>query len=218
MNVTQRLKQEIIEVAKELLEKGLVVGTGGNLSICLREEGLILITPSGIDYNQMVLEDIVILDLQGNIVEGTRRPSVEKNMHLELYNAREDICAVIHTHSLYASAVAVTREDLPVVLSEMAVVFGGAVRTARYAKIGTKELAENVLEVLGDSCAALLSNHGAVGVGKNLQDVLKICELLEISAKVYILSKVAGSPVILSDEAIMQEKKHIQAIYGQFIE
>jgi len=210
----EHLKKEIIKYGSLLIEKGLVTGTGGNISVRL-SKNLMMITPSGMAYNQLTPDDLVILDMEGNTVEGSRRPSIEVNMHRAILKARPDINAVIHTHSVYATAIAVTRQDFPPVIDTMAIVFEGAVKTAAYARIGTKELAVNVVEALGKRPAALLANHGAVGVGKSLSEAFDICELLEASAKTYIYANMIGKPIILAEDVIKEGQEDMAARYGQ---
>lgn len=209
------LKKEIIKHGILLAEKGLVTGTGGNISMRIPQEDLMIITPSGIAYEKLQTDDLVILDMEGNVVDGKRRPSIEVNMHLEILRSRQDIGGIVHTHSVYASAIAITRQDLPVILDAMGIVFGGPVQTAEYAGIGTKELAKNVVKALGNKPAVLLANHGAVCVGENLTSAFDICELLEASAKSYIYGSMVGKPVVLSEELIMKEKEDLSKRYGQ---
>ena len=214
MSEQEHLKKEIIKYGSLLLEKGLVTGTGGNISARVSKD-LMMITPSGMAYNQLVPDDLVVLDLEGNVVKGARRPSVEINMHRAILKARPDINAIIHTHSVYATAIAVTRQDFPPVIETMAIVFGGGVNTAAYARIGTQELAANVVEALGNKPAVLLANHGAVGVGKSLSEAFDICELLEAGAKTYIYANIIGKPVVLAENLIKEGQEDIAARYGQ---
>ncbi len=215
MGSINKLKEEIIHYGKLLLSTGMVIGTGGNISIYNRNEGVVLITPSGMKYEQLSVEDIVALNIEGELKQGSRKPSVEKNLHLEIYKSRLDVNAVIHTHSLFASAVAAARKDIPPILDEMAITFGGSIKTAEYAGVGTKELAKNAVKALGISPAALLANHGAVGVGSNLEQAYRICELIELSAKTFIFSSCIGGPVVIPQETIVKEKERISSIYGQ---
>ena len=213
-NEWEHLKREVIKYGNLLIEKGLVTGTGGNISVRL-DKDLMMITPSGMPYNQLIPADLVVLDLEGNFVEGIRKPSVEINMHRVILKARPDINAIIHTHSVYATAIAVTRQDFPPVIETMAIVFGGGVKTAAYARIGTQELAANVAEALGNKPAVLLANHGAVGVGINLSEAFDICELLEVSAKTYIYANILGKPVVLAEELIKEGQEDMTTGYGQ---
>lgn len=215
MNKIELIKKEIIKYGCLLQESGLVLGTGGNLSVFLKEEELMLITPSGLNYNDLIVNDIVVMKLSGEIVEGKRKPSIEKSLHRKIYLRRNDVNAVIHTHSIYASSVAAVRKDLPVILDTMVPVFGGPVKTAEYAGIGTDELAENAVKALESSSAVLLANHGVVGVGKNLKTAFEVCNFCEACAKTFILAKAIGEPVILDTETVEQEKSYLDKRYGQ---
>ena len=142
------IRKDIIETARRMLEKGLVQGTGGNFSVRC-EEGFI-ITPSGMDYATLTSGDLPKLSPGGAVLEGERRPSIEKELHREVYLARRDVCAVVHTHSVYATAAAAMRLPLPVLTDNQAVLFGGPVPVAEYAPIGTPELARGTARALGD--------------------------------------------------------------------
>lgn len=207
------IRKEIINTGILLSEKGLIQGTGGNIS-CLTEKG-ILITPSGMDYGVLVPEDLVLLDPEGKVIEGARKPSIEKEMHMKIYQSRKDIKAVIHTHSLYATALAAARQPLCPITDNQVALFGGTVPIADYAPIGTEELAQNAAGTLACGSAVLLSNHGALCVGKDLDEALTKCEMLEIFSKIYIIAKAAGGGVVLSDEQVRCEADDLRKRYGQ---
>lgn len=200
-------RQELIEYGKKLVKSGLTKGTGGNLSIFNRKEGLMAITPSGIDYFEIRPEDIVILDLEGNIVDGNRKPSSELEMHRIFYKNRDDIDAIIHTHSTYATILACLNIPLPAVHYLVALA-GLDVRCAKYASFGTKELAENAFEAMKDRYAVLLANHGLLAGAKDLPNAFNIIEEIEYCAEIYVKAKSIGEPVILAEEEmkLMLEK------------
>ncbi|MDY9920510.1 MAG: class II aldolase/adducin family protein [Synergistota bacterium] len=206
-------RKEIIKTGILLSEKGLIHGTGGNIS-CRTEKG-IFITPSGMDYSSLVPEDLVLLDPEGNVVEGARKPSIEKEMHTKIYQSRKDINAVIHTHSVYATALAASRQPLCPITDNQVALFGGTVPVADYAPIGTEELAQSAARSLAGGSAVLLSNHGALCVGNDLSEALIRCEMLEIFSKIFILAKVAGGGVVLSDEQVRCEADDLKKRYGQ---
>lgn len=200
-------REEIIEYGKKLVTSNLTKGTGGNLSIFNREKGLMAITPSGIDYFQIKTEDIVILDLVGNIVEGDKRPSSEYEMHKIFYENRTDIDVMIHTHTMYATTLACLNWSLPAV-HYMIAVAGVDVRCAKYATYGTRELAENAYEGMKDRKAVLLANHGLLAGAKDLANAFNITEEIEYCAELYYRTKSIGEPVILPNEemTLMLEK------------
>lgn len=213
MVIDIEMRKEIIKTGILLSEKGLIQGTGGNISF--RTEKGIFITPSGMDYRALVPEDLVLLDPEGNVIEGERKPSIEKEMHMKVYKSRKDINAVIHTHSVYATALAAARQPLCPITDNQVALFGGTVPVADYAPIGTEELAQNAACSLNEGSAVLLSNHGALCVGKDLGEALTKCEMLEVFSKIYILAKAAGGGIVLSDEQVRCEADDLRKRYGQ---
>lgn len=200
MTLLKEERKQLVEYGKKLIDTGLTVGSGGNISIFNRESGYMAITPSGLEYYSLSEEDIVIMDLDGNVVEGTLKPSSEYQMHSLVYKNRPDVNAMVHTHALYSTTVSCLRENLPAV--DYLVAHGGGkdVRCAEYAPYGTMELAENALVAMKDRKAVLLANHGINVVGGNIKDAFAVTEQLEFCARLYWQSKAVGNPVILSDE------------------
>jgi len=192
-------RQEIVEYGKKLVTSGLTKGTGGNLSIFNRKEGLMAISPSGIDYFKITPKDVVVLDLDGNIIDGDKKPSSELEMHRIFYKNRDDIDAIIHTHSTYATILSCLNVPLPPV-HYMVALAGLNVRCAKYATFGTKELAENAFEAMKDRYAVLLANHGMLAGAKDLANAFNIIEEIEYCAELYIKSKAIGEPVILPED------------------
>ncbi|HFR3504204.1 TPA: L-fuculose-phosphate aldolase [Streptococcus suis] len=203
----EKERKELIKYGKKLVTEGLTKGTGGNLSVFNRENGLMAITPSGIDFFEIKEEDIVIMDLEGQVVEGEKLPSSEWYMHLIQYQQREDIDAVIHAHTTYGTVLAVLREPLPA-SHYMTAVAGKDVRVAEYATYGTKELAENAAEAMKDRRAVFLANHGILAGAQDLLNAFNIIEEVEYCSKIYCVAKSMGEPIILPDEEmeLMAEK------------
>ncbi|GBF11873.1 L-fuculose-phosphate aldolase [Tepidibacillus sp. HK-1] len=204
------LKQErelIVEYGKKLITSGLTKGTGGNISIYNRDFNLMAISPSGLDYFEILPEDIVVLNLNGEVVDGIRKPSSELEMHSIFYRKREDINAIVHTHSPFATTISALNWNLPAV-SYLVAYAGPNVRCAKYATFGTKELAENAFEAMKDRKAVLLANHGLLAGAHDLINAFNIAEEIEFSAEIYYRAKSIGNPVILSDEEmeVMLEK------------
>jgi L-fuculose-phosphate aldolase len=188
-------KKAILEASREMLDKGLVVGTAGNISMRLPPEGdrqLLAITPSSRPYDILDIDDIQILDFEGDTVEGNLKPSMETGLHIGIYRARQDVNAVIHTHSIYASAVSVAGMNIPPILEDQVAFLGGEIKLAAYAAAGSQQLMENVLAVLDDRNAVMLANHGALGTGVSLRDAFTACELIEKTAHVYLLALSTG--------------------------
>ena len=196
------IKNSIIKIGCALLEKSLVTGTWGNVSARIPGTRLIAVTPSGRNYHGLVSEDIVIVEPDGRVVEGRLAPSSELPMHLAIYQARDDVGAIIHTHSIFASSCAVARKSIPPIIEDLVQKAGGAIELARYALPGTTELADNVVKALGIKGAALLANHGVVCCGDQLSDAMLMCELVEKAAQIYIYAQQLGGAHILDQDDI----------------
>lgn len=192
-------REKIVEYGKKLIESGLTKGTGGNLSIYNREKQLMAISPSGIHYFQTKPEDVVVLNLKGEIVDGDKKPSSEREMHRIFYEKRDDIDAIIHTHTMYATTLSCLRWKLPAVHYILASA-GKDIRCAEYATFGTDELADNAFKAMKDRKAVLLANHGLLAGSNNLEDALSITEDIEYCSELYYRAKSIGEPVILDDE------------------
>lgn len=203
----QEARKEIVEYGKKLVTSNLTKGTGGNLSVFDREKGYMAITPSGIDFFEIKEEDIVILDLDGNIVEGDRTPSSEWEMHLLQYKERTDLDAVIHAHTTYATVLACLRQELPAT-HYMIAVAGKNVRCAEYATYGSHELAVNAAKAMKDRRAVILANHGILAGANDLLNAFNIIEEIEYCSQIYYMAKSIGEPVVLPDEEmeLMAEK------------
>ena len=203
-------KHELVATAQEMAALGLVTGSSGNVSVRLpAEEGsrdLLATTPSGMPYTTLTAEDIVITDFDVEPVEGELPPSSESLLHVGIYKARPDVRAVIHTHAVYTSVAAVAGMEIPPIIDEMMVDVGGAVRVSRYAFPGTQELADSVCQALGERSAALIKNHGAVGVGRHLREALDVCALVERVAQVFIFASLLGKVETLPAEVIEAER------------
>jgi L-fuculose-phosphate aldolase len=209
-----RLREDLVAGGRRLVARGLVTGTAGNLSVRLAAARF-LVTPSGMDYECLGPADLCAVDGETGEVAGARRPSVETGLHAAIYRLRPDVGAVVHTHSLYATAVAATRRNLPCLLDAMAVQFGGPVPVARYAIPGSKDLADGAARALGDGGAVLLANHGVVAVGGDLGEALSRVELVERAAQVFLLSATIGKAVPLDKDAIRWIQTFFQTNYGQ---
>lgn len=208
-----RARHEIIQYGKALVDTNLTKGTGGNLSVYDPETGLMAITPTGIDFYEIQPEDIVIMKLDGTIVEGDKKPSSEWVMHAIQYERRDDITAVIHAHTTYATVIATLRQELPP-SHYMIAVAGPNVRCARYATYGSPELAENAYEAMLDRYAVLLANHGILAGTYSLANAFNIIEEVEYCAQIYYMAKSIGDPVILDDAEMAKMAVKFQN-YGQ---
>lgn len=208
-------RNELLRIAREIFSSGMVSGTWGNVSSRVPGPGLMLITPSGMDYNEMEAEDMVLLDKEGKVLSGQYKPSVESPLHLGIYKKRPETNAVVHVHSIYATAFAVARQNIPVILEEAAQVIGHEIRVAPYALCGTQQLAENAIKALGkDKKAVLLANHGLLGLGGNLAEALQVCLVAERTARIAIYSRILGPLHSLRAEDILSLRQAFQN-YGQ---
>ena len=197
------MKQRLIDAGRSMLGKGLTVETWGNISLRDPKNGQIYLTPSGMGYNTLTEDDIVVFDADGNQIEGHRKPSIEKDMHLKILAKRPEINAVIHTHPIYSQVFAVLGMPIPAIIDESAQVFGGEVPVAEYALPGSVELADHVVRALGtEHDACLMANHGAVCLGATVAMALKCCTVLEMTAQIYQLCLQIGTPRQLLPEHI----------------
>jgi len=208
-------RQLVIDSGIQLYKSGLTVGKWGNITIRDFDTGNVYITSSGMDYNACKTEDINIYTLGGDLVEGFRKPSIEKNMHLSIYRARPDVGAVIHTHPLYSTVFGVLEEEIPAVTEEFAQLIGKKVVCSRYALPGTDELAAAVTEGLGSGWAVMLPNHGTVCVGKDITAAFEIADVLEKACQVYYMARTLGKPRIVSDEHVQAMYDFRRNLYGQ---
>jgi len=209
------LEQErisIIQYGRNLINAQLTTGTGGNLSIYNRAEGLVAIKPSGVAYFDMTPSDVVVIDLGGHVSDGNLKPSSEAKFHLDLYKFRPDINAVVHTHQIYATTIACLNWELPAV-HYLVSVSGNKVPLAAYATYGSQELSENILQSIGNYNACLLANHGLVTVGANLAAAFAAAEEIELVSRLYYQAKCIGNPAILSDKEMEVVMKKFQS-YG----
>jgi L-fuculose-phosphate aldolase len=194
----EKERRAVVEYGKKMIAAGLTTGTGGNLSIRNERTGGIALSPSGLDYADMRPKDVVVMDGRGEVVDGSRKPSSEAGFHMALYNRREDVRAVVHTHSVYATTLACLHWEIPAV--HYLVGFAGKkVPLAPYATFGTSALARSVAEAIGDANAVLLANHGLVAVGSSLPAAFAVAEEIELVARIYYQTRCAGTPQLIDD-------------------
>ncbi|HWR38930.1 MAG TPA: class II aldolase/adducin family protein [Patescibacteria group bacterium] len=199
------IQKEVVATGQALLHKNLVTGTWGNVSARVPESHYIAITPSGSDYRYLSPADISIVDLQGRVITGEKKPSSELLLHLAIYQARPDVGAVVHTHSVFASACAVAHKPIPPIIEDLVQLVGGSVDVAEYSLPGTRELAANAVKALQNKQAILMANHGMAGCGRSLNEALTACELVEKAAQILIYAQQLGGAQVLgpADVAVM---------------
>jgi L-fuculose-phosphate aldolase len=199
----------VLAAAKDMLARGLVEGTAGNISARM-EDGNLCITPSSVDYSAMTLEDLVTIDPTGTVLSGTRSPSSEMALHLACYAAYDDIGSVIHSHPVHATMFAVAHQSIPSCIDEFSIFVGGEVRVTEYAASGTEDLGIQAVAALKDRGAALIANHGMVAVGPTPDRVLHITALVERSAHILWGASTLGTLHPLPDEV----NANFASVYG----
>jgi L-fuculose-phosphate aldolase len=178
------VRQSVLETAREMYRKGLVEGTSGNVSGRMPDGQTVCMTPSSLPYETMTVDDLVIVDLDGNVVEGHRSPTTEKAVHLGCYKAYEEVGGVIHSHPLYASMFAVARQPIPAVIEEFVVYIGGDVPVCEYTTTGTDELGDVIAANLKDRSSCLIANHGMASIGVTPEKALHAALVVERSAHI----------------------------------
>ena len=208
-------RAEVLDAVQRIVASGLVAGSSGNVSrrIPGADGGLIAITASSVPYHRFTLEDVLVVDFDIEPVVGEGIPSSESLTHVAVYRARPDVGAVIHTHPPHASAFAAAGQPIPPILDEQVVILGGPVEVAAYGSSASEELADNCAGALGDRASVLLRNHGAVAVGRNLDEAVATAELTERIARVYLLAAALGgahelAPAIVARERAMYRMTH----------
>lgn len=195
-------QKKIQETALRAYNEQLVAGTSGNVSIFDHEAGIMAITPSNMNYSIMRPEDVVLMKLDGTIVEGAHKPSSEWRMHAGVYAERKDVNAIIHTHSPYATSFAVLHEEIPVILVEMMPFLGGEIPLSQFGMPGTDELAVNANKVLVNRNSCLLMNHGVLVIGKDLDQAYIRAQYVEDAARIYHYAREVGKPVALGEDIL----------------
>ena len=191
------MRAQLLTISQELMKLGLNRGTSGNCSVRFGEG--FLITPSGVGINDLSVESMVLMNLDGSVNQTSGVPSSEWRFHRDIYLARPEIAAVIHTHSTYATTLACLRKEIPAVHYMIAVAGGSNIRCSDYALFGSQELSDTVLTALENRKACLMANHGMISVGKELKEALAIAVEVESLSEMYLKALTVGNPVILND-------------------
>lgn len=191
----------VLAAAKDMLRRGLVEGTAGNIS-ARREDGNLVITPSSVDYADMTLDDLVVVEPDGAVVHAAdgRSPSTEMQLHLACYQAFDDIASVIHSHPVWATMFAIAHQSIPACIDEFAIYCGGDIRCSEYAASGTPEVGSNAVKALQGRAAALIANHGLVAVGPRPDKVLHVTALVERTAQIAWGARALGGPIPIPED------------------
>lgn len=206
-------KQEIINAGMKLDKYGLIALSGGNLSLRM-PSGEILVTPSGMIYEDMEVDDVLVMDLEGNIIEGTRKPSSDTEAILYIFKQRPDLNAVIHTHQPYATAIGLIEDEFKVNLTTLANAACGNVKVTPFSSAGSIDMGIDTVKYLGDSLAVILAHHGVMTVGNSLKQALYAAVYMEEAAKCYLAAKAVGETKQMTDEQIKQAVE-VFKYYGQ---
>lgn len=209
------LREVVCAANKALPAEGLVTMTSGNVSGRDPETNLVVIKPSGISFEDLTPADLVIVDLQGMVIEGTLKPSVDTPTHLVVYRARPDVQGMVHTHSNYATAFAALGQPIPAVLTAIADEFGGPIPCGPYCQIGEEQIGEAIVAHIGASPAILLQNHGVFTIGPTPQAALKAAVMCEDVAKTVHLAKLMGTPIPIPADEVARAYKRYTDKYGQ---
>ncbi|MFK7801015.1 MAG: L-ribulose-5-phosphate 4-epimerase [Anaerolineae bacterium] len=210
----EELRQRVYEANITLPKEGLVTMTSGNASGRDPETGLVVIKPSGVSFEELTAENLVVVNMKGEVVEGDKGPSSDTASHLWVYKGREDVLGIVHTHSNYATAFAAVNRPIPVVLTAIADEFGCEIPVGGYASIGGKEIGEEILRSIGSCTAILMRNHGVFTIGKTVEKALKSAVMVEDIAKTVWLALQIGTPEPLAPEEVAANFDRYQNRYG----
>ncbi|PXV95495.1 L-fuculose-phosphate aldolase [Lachnotalea glycerini] len=207
----------IVENGLRMIRSGLTVETWGNISCRDKETGLVYMTPSAMDYNTITEEDIVVCSLDGTIVESIRKPTIEKDLHLSIYRARNEVNAVVHTHPVYSMIYACQGKVIPLIIDEAAQALGDVCKSTNYELPGSLELAQECVLALGkEANSCLLHSHGAVCIGADMDAAFKVATVLEATAQInYMIEATGCKATIISEENVMAMKDFVKNHYGQ---
>jgi L-ribulose-5-phosphate 4-epimerase len=211
----EKLKEQLVQLHLELPKNDLVAWTGGNVSVRDVETGLVVIKASGIRYEEMRPEHMVVMDMSGKVVEGDFKPSSDAYSHLYIYKHRPDVGGVVHTHSRYATAFAAVGKPIPCVLTAIADEFGGEIPCGGFALIGDEAIGKVVVESIGTSPAVLLKNHGVFAIGKNATAAVKAAVMTEDVAATIWMALQIGTPDEIPENDIARLHERYTSKYGQ---
>ena len=211
----EELRRDLVRLNLALPGNNLVAWTSGNVSVRDPQTGLVVIKPSGIRYENLTPESMVVVDLQGNVVEGNHKPSSDTLAHVYVYRHRPDVNGVVHTHSTFATAWAAVGKPIPSVLTAICDEFGGPIPVGAYAKIGGEEIGKEIIRAIGDSPAILMKNHGVFTIGKTAEAAVKSAVMVEDAARTVFYALQLGQPDEIPAEEIARAHQRYLNEYGQ---
>ncbi len=206
-------KRDMIKAGMKLDRYGLIALSGGNVSV-RTESGEVIVTPTGMIYEDMEPEDMVVMDLEGHVMEGKRKPTSDVEAILYIFREKPDVRAVIHTHQPYATAIGLVEDEFKVNLTTLANCAAGNVRVAPYSSPGSVDMGIDTVKYIGDSLAVILAHHGVITVGSSLKQALYAAVYMEEAAKCYLAAKAVGEPKVMT-EAQIRQCVEVFKYYGQ---
>jgi L-ribulose-5-phosphate 4-epimerase len=214
-DMLEKIREELVQLHLELPRHKLVAWTSGNVSARDPGTGLVVIKPSGIRYKDLTPESMVVVDMDGKVVEGRYKPSSDTFAHVYVYRHREDVNGVVHTHSTFATAWAAAGRPIPPVLTAICDEFGGPIPVGAYAKIGGDEIGQEIIRSIGSSPAILMKNHGVFTVGKTPETAVKAAVMVEDVARTVFYAMQLGQPDEIPAEEIARAHRRYLEEYGQ---
>jgi L-ribulose-5-phosphate 4-epimerase len=211
----ETLRKELWRLHLELPKNNLVAWTGGNISARDRQTGHVVIKPSGVPYAELAPESMVVVDLEGKVVEGSLKPSTDTLAHVYIYRHRPDVNGIVHTHSTFATVFAALGRPIPACLTAICDEFGGPIPCGGYARIGGDEIGQEVIRSIGDSPAVLLKNHGVFTVGPTAEAAVKAAVMVEDAARTMYFALLLGEPENIPPEEIARAHGRYLEEYGQ---
>lgn len=208
-------RKEIIEASLVILKSGFVIGTWGNMSTRIIGDELVAITPTGVEYSKLIPENIPIVDMEGNLIDGNMKPSIELLLHLEIYKNRPDINAIIHTHSVHCTAMAVARKPIPAACDDLVQIVGGGVRVSPYRLPSAEDFNTVIIDALKGRQAVIMANHGLLAAGHDLKETVKIAFVCEKAAHASLLAASIGGAIELNESECVFMRDFYLNKYGQ---
>lgn len=197
-----KAREHVLWGCRTMCARNYVLGTSGNISARVSGGDLFVITPTSMPYDELRPEDLVVGSMDGSILQGARKPSIEFSMHLEIFRRRPDVAAIVHTHSAFATAAGSMRgiNEVPLMDIEAALYLGGNIAVAPFAPPGSVSLARHAADGLGSFAGVVLENHGAIGVGKTMRDAMTAADIVERACQIFLTVSAAGEVKILPEE------------------
>ncbi|MCF0104986.1 MAG: class II aldolase/adducin family protein [Eggerthellaceae bacterium] len=208
------VQAEVCKTALKMLQSGLTAGTWGNISARI-DDDYMAITPSGMDYEKLLAEQMVIMNINDFSYEGNLKPSIEGIVHSSILKARPELNAVVHTHSNYALTCASARIEIPPICDDQVQILGGSIKLAPYTMPGSQEMADSIVEAMTDRMGCLIANHGALTAGRTLSEAFVASQVVEKTAMIYINCQAIGGPSEISQEDIDFFHEFFMEKYGQ---